>query len=861
MSQAREKQIQQAKLKILLAEIQARGLDVPQELLSKATGIQVSVPFPTDENGFYIKRDGTHYKTNNPNAMDFVRDKSRFAAYIAGRGSGKALAIDTPILTTSGWKSMETISVGDLVYSPNGQPVEVIMVSSIQTGHDCYRVSFDDGSWIIADADHEWVTHNHEYRKAIRQRVPDNQLTSSWVSHRLKLSPITTIELRSTLWHDEREHNHAIPVCSPLSFSDSDLPIHPYLLGVWLGDGSSHGNGFTIGDPEMLDILAKTCGVSLHGHCRKYLYSLDEHQSERNALGQYRRVPGSFVDCLVNFGIRNQKSIPDVYLTSSFADRLDLVRGLMDTDGTINKVGNCVFTNTNENIIRGFTFLLSSLGIKWQIRSKISKLGDVEHKRVYDVSFSTHISVFYLSKKASRQACSVGRPTSYYRYVVNVSPVDSVPVRCIVVASEDHLFLAGDRLIATHNSSSGAQKAVAKIAAGQPGAVLNPDFENFKISTWPEFREWIPWDQVIPHQRRMGESSWFPTQPFTLSFLNGSWVICKGLKDPDSARGPNINWLWFDEAGRGQDIKGESWQIAIASVRIGPNPQAWATGTPSGKEHWLHSFFIEQDIPDDALAAWSAVASDNQLISVFFSTIEENKDNLDPGFYASLLAAYPPGWFREQELHGAFVDRGSVLGDPKWFENHILDQPPDDIIRWIRFWDLAATERKMGYRGRSGNDPDETVGTLLGIRRNRHDFVIADQVSGELEWDGIERIILETAKRDGPLVKIKLEEEPGSGGKNQVAAIAKMLKTNLPGWYAATGQRPAGDKVMRANIWFSEASNGRFWLVRGKWNKPFLDQLGSFPVGRHDDKIDSVSGARLAIAPVRTWKSVSFLHV
>lgn len=411
-------------------------------------------------------------------------------------------------------------------------------------------------------------------------------------------------------------------------------------------------------------------------------------------------------------------------------------------------------------------------------------------------------------------------------------------------------------------SSSGAQKAIAKIEQGLPGAVLNPDFENFKISTWPELREWIPWDRVIPTHRRMGESSWFPNQPFTLSFTNGAWVICKGLKDPDSARGPNINWLWFDEAGRGLDIEGMSWKIAVASVRIGIEPQAWATGTPNGKDHWLYKFFIQQDIDPEAFEAFKSV-SDQELIRVFFSTIEDNRDNLDPGFYASLLASYPPGWLREQELHGAFVDRGSVLGDPKWFNGKVLDYMPSEIniTRWVRFWDLAATEKKMGYRGKSTNDPDETVGTLLGWDRDHKDFYISDQVNGFWEWDDIKAHILEVAKLDGPYVRIYIEEEPGSGGKNQVAELASFLRKELPGWPTIQGKRPDGDKVMRANVWFAEASQGHFYMVRGNWNGPFLDQLGSFPIGRHDDKIDSVSGARVALAPINLWKSVGFLHI
>lgn len=412
-------------------------------------------------------------------------------------------------------------------------------------------------------------------------------------------------------------------------------------------------------------------------------------------------------------------------------------------------------------------------------------------------------------------------------------------------------------------SSSGAQKALAKIEAGLPGAVLNPDFENFKISTWPEFREWIPWDKVIPSQKRMSESSWFPSQPFTLSFTNGAWVICKGLKDPDSARGPNINWLWFDEAGRGLDIEGMAWRIAVASVRIGENPQAWATGTPNGKDHWLYKFFIDKDIPQDAIDAYADV-SDRDLIKVFFSTIEENKDNLDPGFFAAMLAAYPPGWLREQELHGAFVDRGSVLGNPKWFDDHILEFIPEEvkIKRYVRFWDLAATEKKMGfgYKIASLNDPDETVGTLMAWD-GKKDFYIADQVSGFWEWDDIKKHILNTAKIDGPFVKIYIEQEPAAGGKNQVAALAEYLREELPSWPLAVGQKAEGDKVMRANIWFGEANNGHFWMLKGMWNEPFLSQLGSFPIAKHDDKVDSVSGARLAIAPIAQWKKIDFLHV
>ena len=80
-------------------------------------------------------------------------------------------------------------------------------------------------------------------------------------------------------------------------------------------------------------------------------------------------------------------------------------------------------------------------------------------------------------------------------------------------------------------SSAGSQKAIRKIQQGQNGAVLNPDFENFRIATWPEFREWIPWDMVVPAHRYRKNPEFNPNQPFTMAFMNGVRVICKGLKE------------------------------------------------------------------------------------------------------------------------------------------------------------------------------------------------------------------------------------------------------------------------------------------------------------------------------------------
>jgi predicted phage terminase large subunit-like protein len=307
-------------------------------------------------------------------------------------------------------------------------------------------------------------------------------------------------------------------------------------------------------------------------------------------------------------------------------------------------------------------------------------------------------------------------------------------------------------------------------------------------------------------------------------------------------------------------LDGLAWQYAIASVRVGYNPQAWVTTTPRGRTHWIYELFEKKNIPDEALELFAKQGSDDELVEIFYGTIYENSDNLDPGFMASLLATYPAGWLREQEINGKFVDEGGILGDTTWFRNKTVPEAPEVVKRRLRYWDLAATEKKIS--GRKRNDPDETVGSKLSwVVGEPDEFYIENQVAGFWEWQDIKDRIVSTAERDGPYVPVVVEQEPGAGGKNQVAEVAIYIKDKLGASWKVQGHRPEGDKVMRANAWFAEAALGQFHLVQGNWNEGFLDQLSSFPEGKHDDKIDSVSGARQVIAPFKAWKHISFLHL
>lgn len=417
-------------------------------------------------------------------------------------------------------------------------------------------------------------------------------------------------------------------------------------------------------------------------------------------------------------------------------------------------------------------------------------------------------------------------------------------------------------------TAAGAQKALMKIMMGESGIIMNPDFENLKFSTWLEFRNWIPWNMVVPSQRHRAHPEWNPTQPFAMIFNNGASVYLKGGKESHSSRGRNANWFWYDEGGRDED--GMTWRITNASVRIGKlAPQSWCTETPRPTEHWSYKFFIEKEIPQEAIDEFEKVyGSDRILVEAFHGTIAQNKDNLSPSFYADVLANYPSGYLRAQEVDGEFANEGGKIGDRAWFDGKVLDESPERVLKKVRFWDLAATEKKMVGKKSELNDPDETVGTLMSKYisddKKKTNFCIENQVAGWWSWDDLLNAIANTARRDGPYVTVVLEEEPGSGGKNQVAAVKTHFK-RFPELSSikVVGQkaREVGDRVMAANHWFAVAADGRMYMIKGEWNGKFLGQLDGFTQVLHDDRVTSITGAMNYLSPFKAWVKTSFLSL
>jgi len=368
---------------------------------------------------------------------------------------GKALALDTPLPTPSGWTTMGDVAVGDLLLSADGTPTRVVAATEVMVDRPCYEVELDDGTVIVADAQHQWVTSTRAQRRAVRSgEMPESSVR-------------TTEELAATLrtaTADQRT-NHSIVTAAPLDLPDADLPIHPYALGVWLGDGSSRRAEFTSANPEIamriegLGYVVRAKG-SAEGRARSYDMLLPEN--------------GTMEGRLRTLGVLSNKHIPAAYLRASESQRRDLLAGLLDTDGTVMPQGSVQISLTNERLARETQELILSLGYRTGWSTKTVKGRTAASSTAYTITFTTEDDVFWLERKRlahkERRRPGTARLTS--RFVVDVRRVESVPVRCVEVDHPSHLYLAGRSMVPTHNSVLGINVATHAAVHHQMASVI-----------------------------------------------------------------------------------------------------------------------------------------------------------------------------------------------------------------------------------------------------------------------------------------------------------------------------------------------------------------------------------------------------
>ena len=388
---------------------------------------------------------------------------------IGGRpGTGKALALDTPIPTPMGWTTMGDLTPGDQVFDAAGKPCQVTYVTPVMHDRRCYEVLFDDGSTIVADADHQWFAYDFpawksfrsaQYRKARPATHPQFARDQSAVRHRPRV--VTTQQMLDEGLHacTDGRPNWYLPLAAPLEMPEADLPVDPYVLGCWLGDGKTTGSEMTIGAEDEEHFRSEFTSAGYRFERRAALQWATVPVAGKGAWQGYTGPLRTLTRELLAVGLLRgaRKHIPTAYLRGSAEQRRALLQGLLDTDGHVEARGMVDLCLADLPLLRQARELVCSLGHKpGPIRERSIRLPDGRMTKAWRFGWTPLDPVFRLHRKVSRYDSARSRRASgriMRRAVVAIRPVPSVPVRCITVDSPDHLYLAGESMIPTHNTS------------------------------------------------------------------------------------------------------------------------------------------------------------------------------------------------------------------------------------------------------------------------------------------------------------------------------------------------------------------------------------------------------------------------
>lgn len=369
---------------------------------------------------------------------------------------GKGLPLDTPLPTPTGWTTMGDVQTGDYLLDQDGQPTRVSWKSP-KHNIDCYRITFDNGETQVADGSHKWLVRTG----------PTSQMADE---------VLETRDLPGRVWGPRGQRDLRVPLPAPLNLPDADLPIDPYVLGVWLGDGTASKNEITINRDGKAGIVQEL-------ENRGWPVTVVEYPSDKSTRGLRVRLgdagtfgvsgiagqASEFKALLSQTGVLNNKHIPAAYLRASVAQRRDLLRGLMDTDGWKNAARNneVGFSTTDESMRDQVAELLATLGERTYVYCHPvtwTHGGVTKETTAYSVRFRPQANPF-LAREYPFKETTPGA-LNRRKLILSVEPVESVTTQCISVENDSETFLCGRGMTVTHNSSRTVRDShVAQLAA------------------------------------------------------------------------------------------------------------------------------------------------------------------------------------------------------------------------------------------------------------------------------------------------------------------------------------------------------------------------------------------------------------
>lgn len=748
---------------------------------------------------------------------------------------GKALALDTPIPTPDGWTTMGEIRPGDSVIGGDGRPCRVTWVSPVWTGRDCYTVTTGDGERIVADVAHEWVCR-------LTRKGPNRVYTTA------------------DLARPRNKNAQVLTAADGLDLPEADLPIDPYVLGVWLGDGHTAGPRIT---SHQDDIAVRERFVDAGWPLvqqSKYGWSM----VPKNINGTYgRSTPSPAKAALRKAGVLGNKHIPVKYLRASRAQRLALLQGLIDSDGYVMPKGQVEFCSIKRELAEGVRELVYSLGAKAVMTTGRATIDGRDCGAKYRVRFYM-ADAAHLPRKADRCRDS---SVANIRYV-KAEPCESVPTVCIEVDSPDHTFLAGRTMLPTHNSTRISQIFPVWALTQDPDRpiIVASYGEQLAERNGETIRNLIDWHD-LGIQVGTGSSA---KKRWRLDGRKGG-VLSAGIGSGMTGWASGLTIIddpikdWQEANSDTYRERVWNWWTSVAQTRLAPGAPVVVVLT-----RWH-----EDDLAGRLLAAedghrWRVINIPAQ------ADHDPNKGESDPlgrepGQYlvsARLIEDRATGTKRpmtETETADYWQKIRVGVGSQAWSALYQGRPSPGEGDMLKREWWREYTvplwlERPDGSRVTTGQGDElmisvdaafkattssDYVAMGVWLRRDA-DAYLLDLINERMDFPTTCARLRELAAR-WPQATLKLVEDKANGPAI-IASLARIVPGIVP-------EEPQGSKEARASAVAPLIEAGNVWLPSPElapWVADFIEQCAAFPNGRHDDMVDQMTQAlnRLILQPL-----------
>lgn len=621
---------------------------------------------------------------------------------------GKALAFGTQVPTLQGMENIENLQPGDFVIGSTGAPIRVVATRRWQN-RPRFRVTTDDGHSVIVDANHDWsvVLDRKSNAESVR--------TTEWLYARQQ----RLREPRGPRIRLVRVRGQA-----------ATLPVQPYTLGAWLGDGSA---------------LAPTfAGLEEKQQYVRTRIEAEGYAAPMHAGGKSWGVPGLLAS-LRAAGVINNKHIPEIYFTASVPQRLALLHGLIDTDGFVAPDGQIEYCSTDEALARGVARLVNSLGVKASVILGRAMLNGVDYGPKYRVMFYM-AGAASMPRKAARCRDAKRTPGRYLTF----EPVEPGDTCCIEVDSPDHLYLCTDAYILTHNSHVISRALPAfllgrnprwEIIAASATQDLADEFGLFARNTLnnPIFQDLFPACAIDPSSNAISRLTTMARGGYRALGV-GSQIVGRGanvliIDDPIASQAHAFSLT--------ERTALQAWYSANARTRLAPGG-----GIIIMHQRWhpedLAGTLVTRSNSDPDADQWHVLSypatSEDPIIDLLGRPIGEA---LDPYRWPldalrALKAEMTPSMWAALFQQSPYAEQGNFFkaADIKWYDDAPAARPKG--LKWMVAADYATSNKTTA---------DDTAIVAGGLDHEKNLYFHPDLVCEKLEPADAVRRTIAYAKR------------------------------------------------------------------------------------------------------------------